>query len=206
MNKSSLGWAIILSALLVEVPRFMVINWRIEQIANEPAGWVGFSVGIGMGLVIPLGTAYVFDAWRSTRKDSRAWKILLVAFLSFLVAEALMLTPYIEGGISGVGIIDVLRIPWLRTLWSLVTALAPLGVVAGVAYAMPSGKSASQSARRAVAQPAHSGRKASQKVPCPHCDRSVTDTTNGWNAHSRWCQPTNGRVREGNPKEASRNV
>jgi len=193
MNKTLWGWIIILSALLVEVPRFMVINWRIEGLTDEPAGWVGFLVGAGMGLVVPLGTAYVFDAWRNTRKDARAWKILLGAFISFLVAEALMLTPYVESGISGVQIIDVLAVPWLRTLWSLVTALAPLSIVAGVAYAMPSGKNAPQSKRRAVAEPAHSERK---KVACEYCE-TFFGSQNALNAHLRFCEVRkNGKLKE----------
>jgi len=192
MNRTLWGWIIILSALLVEVPRFMVINWRIEGLTNEPASWIGAAVGSGMGLVVPLGTAYVFDAWRSTRKDARAWKILLVAFVSFLISEALMLTPYVESGIRGLQIVDVLAVPWMRTLWSLVTALAPLSIVAGVAYAMPSGKTASHSKRSATAQQPQSERK---KVACEYCE-TLFGSQNALNAHRRFCVPSNGKVTE----------
>lgn len=137
-RKELIGWAIILVALLVEIPRFMVVNWRIEGVPSEPAEIVGILTGIGMGIILPGGVAYVFEAWRVERKGTRSWKILLGFFVGFLLAEGVMLTPYVSAGISGVTMSNTVGQGTFNFVWSVVTALSPLAVVAGTAYAMQS--------------------------------------------------------------------
>ena len=142
MNTASLWrWyanSVLVMALLVELPRFTVVNWRIEGITDNAGVVIGLLTGIGMGYVMSGGTAIVFHAWREERrKGSKSERLLLAFFLGFLVAEGVMLTPYVNAGIGEVAIKNVLdQADWLRWLWSIVTAVAPLAVVAGVAFSL----------------------------------------------------------------------
>lgn len=124
-------------ALLVEIPRFTVVNWRIEGISDN-AGWiVGLLTGIGMGYVMSGGTAIVFHAWREERrKGSKSEGLLLTFFIGFLLAEGVMLTPYVNAGIDETTMKIVLSGDGFRWVWSVFTAVAPLAVVAGVAFSL----------------------------------------------------------------------
>lgn len=208
-DKNTLGLAIIAVALLAEVPRFVVVNWRIEGVAQEPGLAIGLLVGLGMGVVMPAGTAYVFHAWRDERAGTRAWRLLLAFFVGFLLAEGIMLTPYVAAGIAGQAIVDVIGLGWWRGIWSVVTTLAPLGIVAGVAYAMQTGElapSAHKSRERAGTVPAQPARMravpadepAEQSILCPNASSGCNyagKSIQAVNAHARFCQhKSNGRA------------
>lgn len=147
MTYKHAGMGIIAAALLIEIPRFTVVNWRVEGVENEPGVLIGLLVGIGMGLVVPAGTAYVFEAWRIERKGTRAWNILLGFFSAFLVAETVMLVPYVSAGIAGVPMSERVGLGAFNYLWSAVTTLMPLAVVAGTAFAMQTFESVRESAK-----------------------------------------------------------
>lgn len=153
MHHKLIGYGIIAAAFLVEIPRFTTVNWRIEGVENEPGFLIGLLVGIGSGFVIPAGTAYVFEAWRIERKGTRAWNILLAFFAAFLAAETVMLLPYVSAGIAGVPMAERVGLGLFNYVWSGVTTLTPLAVVAGTAFAMQtfeSVQSSSTSSSRSV--------------------------------------------------------
>jgi len=127
ITRRRIGYALTLSALLVSVPRYIAILADIDPVSLT--AW-------GMGLLLALGAAYIFDAWtyalRAGRKNPHR---LLVAFAVNLAYEPLIVTPFVLARLWGEPLAAVMTTGY-AILWSIAVAAAPVILVAGIVFAV----------------------------------------------------------------------
>lgn len=143
--------------------------------------------GLGIGATASLGIAYVsgkIPGKMTAARKRLAWAVLVIA----LLLEIMILSPLTLSDIP-----DKLRLTlgWAAPLWSVVLALLPSLIMAGVAFASGNLVADTAEPKAFVAQPAAEPRKPGKKagaVACRHGCNHVPMTQDGENAHSRWCK------------------
>lgn len=142
--------------------------------------------GLGIGATASLGIAYVSGKipGRITAGRKRlAWAVLIIA----LLLEIIILSPLTLSDIP-----DRLRLTlgWLAPAWSVVLALMPSLIMAGVAFASGNLVADPHEPAQGAAQPSAEPKKPEKKIgtiACRHGCKHPPMTQDGENAHSRWC-------------------
>ena len=141
MNTKTIGYILVGLVLLIEIPRFYGTYADLDpMLFNLPL------TAIGTGIVLPVGAGYVFHAWWSTTRKRRDW--LLVAFVTLLVLEGVILVPWGMARLQNEPLAVVVGSGWLAWGWVSVVMLSPFVLVGAVVMAMAFQKQASGDSTR----------------------------------------------------------
>jgi len=135
---SGIGLFLMVMALLVNAPRFILVFLVAEGVTLPPfaLSTAGVISGLGNGALITGGIGFVFHRWGDADKRGLARaRLLLMVGITFLAFSIVILAPWVAGSITGRGIANVLQsptsVPILVWFWSIVAVTSVDLVVAG---------------------------------------------------------------------------
>ena len=129
MRGKAVAYIVLGLVLLIEIPRFYGTYAQIDpDLLGLPL------TAIGTGIALPLGAAYVFHTWWTTKRMQRDW--LVVAFAVLLVLEGVILIPWGMARLQGETLTTVVGSGLLAWGWVSVVMLSPFAAVGAVMMAM----------------------------------------------------------------------
>src|SRR5512136_1721603 len=109
-----IGYILVALVLLIEVPRFFGAYSGVDP------SWL---TALGTGIVLPVGSGYIFHTWWKSKRNARNW--LFLPFGALLVLEPLILVPWGIGRLYGEPLSVVLADWTMGAAWITIVMLSP---------------------------------------------------------------------------------
>lgn len=145
-RKLEYGTLLMWTAAAVAAPRYAGAFLAADTMALP--GWVSAGLnganvlaGVAMGLLEVISTAYLLDALRDMKPQLKNGKrnphyIGTAAFAgTLLVLAPIILAPYVVSRMTGEGMAEAIPGVVVRYVWAVSVVIAPIVIVAGVAFA-----------------------------------------------------------------------
>lgn len=155
---SNVGIVIALSALVVNMPRLVILFLQADGIEMSK-GWEGWLLGISgvaTGIVLSGGGAYIAHTVAQPKPRSRAATAALMgSWIALLFFTVVLLAPSLVLALQNYGFAQVLKTEGAQWLWSIVAVVSVEVLAAGamVAHAVENSETATATATNEPRRP-----------------------------------------------------